>query len=113
VRHGEECRLHVELAEFRHAASQLEVCLHALEDAHVREADLADKFKLRVFAEGRDRLRDLEHTADDVVRRVAECPEIMLAAWSSSPLMTDTYQRSLRMSRASSTFVSWQALIIA
>jgi hypothetical protein len=67
VRHGEERRLHVELAQFRHAASQLEVCLHTLEDTHVREADLADKFKLCVFAEGWNRLRDLEHAADDVV----------------------------------------------
>jgi hypothetical protein len=33
----------------------------------VREADLADKFKLCVFAEGWNRLRDLEHAADDVV----------------------------------------------
>ena len=87
--------------------------MHALQDAHVGEADLADELELRVLAERWNCLRDLEHTADDVVRRVAECPEIMLAAWSSSPLMTDTYQRSLRMSRASSTFVSWQALIIA
>jgi len=40
----------------------------------VGEADLANKLELRVLAEGRDCLRDLEHTADDVVRGVAECP---------------------------------------
>lgn len=91
----------------------MEVCLHALEDAHVREADLADELEFRVLTEGWDRLRDLEHAADDVVRGVAECPGIMLAAWSSSQMTTDTYHRSLRMSRASSTLVSWQALIIA
>jgi hypothetical protein len=67
VRHGEERRLHVELAEFRHAASQLKVCLHAFEDTHVREADLTDELELRVFAEGWDRLRNLEHAADDIV----------------------------------------------
>lgn len=46
----------------------------------MREADLADELELRVLAEGRDRLRDLEHTADDVVRGVAKGPGIMLAA---------------------------------
>jgi hypothetical protein len=106
VRHSEERRLHVELAKFRHAASQLEICLHALEDTHVREANLADELELRVFAEGWNRLCDLEHAADDVVRGVAKGPGIRLAYWSSSPIATDTYQRSLRMSSASSTFVS-------
>jgi hypothetical protein len=31
------------------------------------EADLADELELRMLAEGRDCLRDFEHTADDVV----------------------------------------------
>ena len=45
----------------------------------MREADLADEFELRMFAEGWNRLRDLEHTADDVVRRVAKGPGIVSA----------------------------------
>jgi hypothetical protein len=33
----------------------------------MREADLADELEFRMLTEGRDCLRDLEHTADDVV----------------------------------------------
>jgi hypothetical protein len=39
------------------------------------EADLANEFEFGVFGEGRDRLGDLEHRADDVVARVPEVPE--------------------------------------
>lgn len=41
--------------------------MHAFQDAHVGEANLTDELELRMLAEGWDRLRDLEHTADDVV----------------------------------------------
>ena len=56
----------------------------------MREADLADEFELRVFAEGWDSLRDLKHTADDVVRGVAKGPETVLACstWSSKSVLT-------------------------
>lgn len=40
----------------------------------MREADLADEFELRVLTEGWNSLRDLEHAADDVVRRVTKSP---------------------------------------
>jgi hypothetical protein len=39
-REREELRLHVDFAEARDAAGELEEGLHAFEDAHVCEADL-------------------------------------------------------------------------
>lgn len=79
------------------------------------EADLADEFELRVFAEGRNCLCDLEHTADDVVRGVAECPLVNVSKMSlvTYEVACYAYQRSLSISSASSIFCSWQALIIA
>lgn len=43
----------------------------------MREADLADELELRVLAQRRDRLGDLEHGADDVVARVPQIPELL------------------------------------
>lgn len=69
--------VHVDLTQARHAPAELEQRLHALEDLHVREADLADELELGVLAERGDGLGDLEHGADDVVARVAEAPEVL------------------------------------
>lgn len=44
LRDREELRFHVELAQLGNTAGQLQVCLHALQDAHMRESDLADEF---------------------------------------------------------------------
>ena len=42
----EQLRLHVNLAELSHAATQLEQRLHAVQDTHVREPNLLDKLQL-------------------------------------------------------------------
>lgn len=67
-RHLEELRLHIQLAELRYAARKLQICLHAFQYSHVREADLSNEFQLRVLRQCWNGLGDLEHGADDVVR---------------------------------------------
>lgn len=38
--------IHIELAQPRNTAAQLEQCLYALQDLHMREANLLDKLQL-------------------------------------------------------------------
>jgi hypothetical protein len=41
--------LHVDFAKLGYAATQLKERLHALENAHMCESDLPDKFQLRML----------------------------------------------------------------
>lgn len=70
----EELGFHVDLAEFRDASAQLQQGLHAVENAHVCEPNLSDKFQLRMLREGRNGLRDSEHSANNVVGGISQCP---------------------------------------
>jgi hypothetical protein len=63
----EQVRLHVNFAQFRQTAAQLQERLHSLQDAHMGEANLLDEFKFRMFRERRNLLSHPEHSAYDVV----------------------------------------------
>lgn len=63
----EQPRLHVNFAQFRQTAAQLQKRLHSLQDAHMGEANLLDEFKFRVFRKRRNHLSHPEHSAYDVV----------------------------------------------
>jgi hypothetical protein len=81
-------RVHVDLAQPRDAARQLQESLHALEDAHVGEANLFYEFELGVLGQRGDGFCDFEHGRDDVVARVAEVPgELSVSSASQSGRM--------------------------
>ena len=63
----EELRLHIDSAQFRNAATQLQERLHPFQDAHVRETDLFNELKLRMFRKRWDRLRYTKHCTDDIM----------------------------------------------
>lgn len=67
LRCNEQLGLHVEPAELSHTPSELQICLYSLQDPHVSEANLSNELQLGVLRKRGDRLRHLEHTADDVV----------------------------------------------
>lgn len=66
-RQSKETGLHVDLTQLGHTSRKLEICLDALENPHMRKANLLDEFEFGVFGEGRNTLRYPEHGADNVV----------------------------------------------
>lgn len=70
---------HIDFAQLRHASVQLHQRLHALENAHVREANDLDELEAGVLAEAVHGLGDAEHGAHDVVAAVAQRPELLQA----------------------------------
>lgn len=106
---NEQLWLHVQLTELSYTPSKLKIGLHSLQDPHVSESNLTNEFKLRVLCERRNRFCHLEHTADDVVGRVAQSPDQMLARRESLCIQIAgrvTHHNSFRASNASSTFRS-------
>lgn len=70
----EQLRLHIDLTELGHAATQLQQRLYAIQDAHVRKSNLLDELEFRMLGQCRNRLCHPEHGTDDIVRRVSEVP---------------------------------------
>jgi hypothetical protein len=79
LRQNKQRWLHAQPTQLRHAAGQLQVRLHTLQDPHVREANLADELELGVLGQRGQGFRDFEHSANDVVGGVAEVPVYILA----------------------------------
>lgn len=70
--------LHVDLTKLRNATTQLEECLDAFKDSHMREANHFDEFQFGVLRQCRNGLRNPEHRADYVVGRVPEIPRKLM-----------------------------------
>ena len=67
----EQVRLHVDSAQLRKTAAELEESLDAFQYTHMRESNFLDEFQFRMFGQSRDAFRDSKHGTDDVVRGVA------------------------------------------
>lgn len=66
-RRGEELWLHIDLAELRNAAAQLEECLNPFQNPHVSKSDLFDELEFRMFRQRGNGLGNSEHGAYNVV----------------------------------------------
>lgn len=69
--------LHIDLTQLGHTTTQLQQGLHALQDPHMRKANLADKLQAGMFTERRDGLGDAEHGTDDIVAGIAQSPQVV------------------------------------
>jgi hypothetical protein len=65
---------HVDFAELRDTATQLEKCLNTLQYPHMSESNLLDELELRVFRQNWNAFGHFEHSADDIVRRITKIP---------------------------------------
>jgi len=59
--------LHVDSTQLGKTTAQLKEGLKTLQNPHMSESDLLDKFKLGVFGQSGYRLRDPEHRTDDIM----------------------------------------------
>lgn len=76
---------HVDFAELRDTATQLEKCLNTLQYPHMSESNLLDELELRVFGQNRNAFGHFEHSADDIVRRITKIPVRIVSGNSFQP----------------------------
>jgi hypothetical protein len=67
---------HVDFAELRDTATQLQECLDAFEYPHMGKSNLFNELQLRMFRQDWDTFGHFEHSADYIVRRVAQIPVV-------------------------------------
>lgn len=96
----QQSRLHIHFAQFRNAPAQLHQSLHALEHAHMGEANLLDELEAGVLAEAVHGFGDAEHGADDIVAAVAERPELLQALERAfDPAFPTCFEHRLHLDR--------------